>query len=237
MKTSQILVIITTITVIVVNYLASQAYIGGITPNYISDKYPTFLTPAGYAFMIWAWIYLGVILFTIYQAMPNQIDKFTKVRGFYLLSCLANCVWIFLWHQQLTILSIGAMLVLLVSLIAININLSKEDSLIARVPFGMYFGWITAATVVCIAVSFASIGYEFSATFASIVILLVSIIAVLVNLKLKNAAYGLAIAWAITAIAVKHGGVTIISFASGIAVITLLISVITPFLRLEEAKR
>lgn len=236
-KLKPILVIIATIFVIVVNYLASIAYIGGITPNYLSDKYPTFVTPAGYAFSIWALIYLGLIVFSLYQAMPLHLDNFKKVRGFYTLSCLANCVWIFLWHNQQIVASVGAMLVLLASLIAINVNLSKEDSLIARVPFGMYFGWITVAMIVNIAVCLAYLGVEISITTACVVIAIATFFGVIVRLKLPNVAYGLTVTWGIVAIAVKHGGVTAISFVSAIAVIILLIAAITPALRLHETKR
>ena len=235
-KPMQFFVILATFAVIFVNYLATQGYIGGITANYISDKYPTYATPAGYAFSIWALIYLGLIIFSLFQAMPAQADNFKKVRGFYILSCVANCVWIFLWHNQLIVASVGAMLVLLVSLVAINFSLSKADSLVARVPFGMYFGWVTVATIVNIVVCLASVGIDISIGTACILIVIATIFGVFFRLKLPNAAYGLTVTWGIVAIAVKHGGVTAISFVSAFAVITLMIAVITPALRLHEAK-
>ncbi len=235
-KPAQILVIIATIIVIFLNYLAAQGLIGGITASYISDKYPTYATPAGYAFSIWALIYLGLIIFSLFQTMPAQADNFKKVRGFYILSCVANCVWIFLWHNQLIVASVGAILVLLASLIAINFSLSKEDSLIARVPFGMYFGWITVASIVNIVVCLASLGIDISIGTACILIVIATVLGVFFRLKLPNAAYGLTVTWGIVAIAVKHGGVTAISFVSAFAVIILMIAVITPALRLNEAK-
>jgi translocator protein len=236
-KFKQILVLLATIAVVFVNYLATKGYIGGISTDYVSNLYPTYLTPAGYAFSIWGLIYLGLILFSIYQAMPSQTDNYKQVRGFYLLNCVANCVWIWLWHHQLIAASVGAMLVILASLIAINFNLTKADSLIARVPLGIYFGWITVATLANIAVCFVYLGIEVSITLACVAITIAAICGVIFSLKLKNAAYGLAITWGIVAIAVKHGGVTAISFVSAIATIILLIAVITPFLRLHEAKR
>ena len=237
MKINQILVILATIIVIFVNYLSTKGYIGGITPEAISEKYPTYITPAGYAFSIWALIYLGLILFSLFQIMPVQKENYKKIRAFYLLSCLANCVWIYLWHHQLIVASVGAMLVLLASLIAININLTKEDSAIARVPFGIYFGWITVAALVNAAVCLTYLGFQISITMACILIVIATFFGVIVRLKLPNVAYGLTVTWGIVAIAVKHGGVTAISFVSAIAVIILLIAAITPFLRLYEAKR
>ncbi|MBX7174921.1 MAG: tryptophan-rich sensory protein [Pyrinomonadaceae bacterium] len=235
-KFKQISVIFATIAVIFINFISTKGYIGGVTPEVISNKYPTFVTPAGYAFSIWGLIYFGLILFTIYQAMPAQIDNFVRLRGLYILSCVANCAWIFLWHNQLLVASVGAIVVLLVVLGAINFSLSKDDSAVVRVPFGIYFGWITVATIANIAVCLTSFNIEVSIFAACILISIATIAGVFFRLKLSNAAYGLAITWAITAIAVKHGGVTSISLVSAIAVITLLIAVITPFLRLHEAK-
>jgi translocator protein len=240
-KFSQISVIISTITVIFVNYLASTGYIGGITPDYLSKLYPTFVTPAGFAFTIWGWIYLGLIIFTIFQAMPSQADNYRKIRTIYVINCLANCVWILVWHNQLIVASVGAMLVLLASLIAININLTGEDSLIARVPFGMYFGWVTVATVVNITICLSSFGIKYSdstsITIACLLIAVAAIIGVTVRLGIKNVAYGLAVAWGILGIAINYGGVMAISFVSAFAIIALLIAAITPLLRLNEAKR
>ncbi len=236
----QMLVVVATAGVLFVNYLATKGYIGGITPNYISDKYPTYLTPAGYAFSIWGIIYLGLIVFSLFQLMPVQTENYQKVRSFYLLSCLANCVWIWVWHHQMIEVSVGAMLVLLASLIAINVNLSKEDSLIARVPFGIYFGWITVATIVNITICLVYLGVNatnsVALTLACILIGMATIIGVMVRLQLPNAAYGLTVAWGILAIAIKQGGITAISFVSAFSIIVLLIAVITPFLRLHEAK-
>jgi hypothetical protein len=237
MKINQILVIIATITVISVNFLATAGYIGGVTPEVISNKYQTFLTPAGYAFSIWGWIYLGLIAFSIFQALPSQSEKYQKIRGLYLLSCVANCTWIWLWHHEMIGLSLGAILVLLATLAAINFSLKQADSRFLRVPFGLYFGWLNVASLANFAILLKSNSIEISQSVAAILIIAVTIIAVFVHLRIKNAAYGLAIAWAITAIAVKYGGIAIISVASILAIITLLITVITPFLRLNETKR
>jgi translocator protein len=236
-KFKQMLVIPATIFVIIVNYLATKGYLGGIPTDYVSNQYPTYLTPAGYAFSIWGLIYLGLSIFSIYQLMPSQTDNFKKVRGLYLLNCAANCIWLWLWHHQLIVASVGAMLVILASLIAINFSLSKSDSLIARVPFGIYFGWVTVAALANIAICLTYLGFNISIAVACIGILIAAVCGMILRLKLPNVAYGLTVTWGIVAIAVNHGGVTAISFVSALATIALLIAAITPFLRLNEAKR
>jgi translocator protein len=239
-KFKQVLVPIATFGVIFVNYLASTGYIGGITPQVISAKYPTVVTPAGYAFAIWSLIYLGLIVFGIFQSMPTQFESFRKIRTPYLLSCLANCVWIYVWHHELIIASVFAMLVLLASLIAINVNLSVKDSLIARIPFGIYFGWICVATIANISICFSYSGLETTKPTAilltCILIIIAATLGILMRFKLPNAAFAFTIAWAILAIALKNGSITAISAVSAFSFMGLLIAALLPFIRLKDAK-
>lgn len=230
-NTNQILVIFATIGVIAMNVIASLGYIGGITPNVISDKTPTFLTPAGYAFSIWGWIYLGLIIFSVYQALPSQIEKFAKVRTLYLISCVLNCMWLYFWHHEEITISLLVILTLLGSLALINLTLEKENNLLARFVFGIYFGWVTAASVVNATIALVYQGVrmsdEASIWLASGLILVVTVLGVFLRHKLPNIAYPIAIAWAITAIAVKQSGKTPIVVAAGIGVIALLISALS----------
>jgi translocator protein len=239
-KIKQFLVLIATFAVIFVNYLASTGYIGGITPNFISDKYPTVVTPAGYAFAIWGVIYAGLIIFSIFQAMPMQLENFRKIRTPYLVSCLANCVWIYLWHHELMVASVFAMLVLLASMIAVNVNLSKQDSLIARIPLGIYFGWICVATIANVSICFSYLGMETTKPTAilltCILIVIATIIGIVMRFKLPNAAFAYTIAWAILAIALKNGSIGAISGVSAFSFMALLVAALLPFIRLKDAK-
>ena len=87
----QFSVIAATVGVIVFNYLAASGALGGIETGAVSDKYPTLVTPAGYAFAIWSLIYLGIVAFSIYQALPKNLERFRFLRTVYILSCAANC--------------------------------------------------------------------------------------------------------------------------------------------------
>jgi translocator protein len=239
-KLKQFLVLLATATVIFVNYVASTGYIGGITPQVISAKYPTVVTPAGYTFSIWALIYFGLIVFSVFQAMPMQLENFRKIRPPYLVGCLANCVWIFLWHHELIVPSVFAMSVILASLIAININLSAQDSLIARLPFGVYFGWISVATIVNITICLSYLGLETtnfnSILLTCILIAVATTLGILLRFKLPSAAFAFTIAWAILGIAMKNGKVTAISGVSAFSFMGLLIAALLPFIRLKDAK-
>ncbi|RMG05143.1 MAG: tryptophan-rich sensory protein, partial [Acidobacteria bacterium] len=71
---SKIVVIVATIFTLIFNWLAASGVIGSPTGE-ISSKYPTKITPAKYAFSIWALIYAGLISFSIYQAIIKNSPK------------------------------------------------------------------------------------------------------------------------------------------------------------------
>ena len=243
----QILVIVATFGVIAVNYFAAQGYINNVTPAVISDKYPTFITPAGYAFAIWSLIYLGLIAFSIYQALPLQTEnpRFKSIRTFYVANCAANCAWIYLWHYDMIAASLGVMFVILGTLVLINAKLRNAETFaetwLARIPFSLYFGWITVATILNFTIALVSLGMNASESnsvlLSSILIVGAVVLGILIRFKLGIFAYPLAIAWALTAIAVKQSGKTSIVVCAAFGVIALLITALTAFLQLDKNRK
>lgn len=61
------LVILSYVSMIVVNAMANILPIGGMNTGAISDSYPNIFAPAGITFSIWAVIYLTLALYCIYQ--------------------------------------------------------------------------------------------------------------------------------------------------------------------------
>lgn len=227
-----ILVIVATLGVIAFNLMAAIGRVNNVTPEIISAKYPTPITPAGYAFAIWSLIYLGLIAFSIYQALPKNVEKFRGIRTLYIASCVLNCGWIYFWHHDMILVCLGLITALLVTLLFINIKLKKPSSYAeywaASAPFSIYFGWVTAATIVNFAIALTSLGVTMSPTAATVFgvacILLAGALAVIVRLKLRNYLYPLAIAWALTAIGVKQSGHTLIVAAAALGTVAGLIA-------------
>ncbi len=238
----QILVIVATSGVIFVNYLAAKGFINHQTPQVISDKYPTLLTPSGYAFAIWSLIYFGLAAFSIYQVLPQNAARFTKIETVYILNCAANCAWIYLWHYEQIPASLIVMFVLLATLIFINVKLLKTESAaeywLARVPFNIYFGWITVAAILNFTVALVYFNVKTSdfttSVLASVLIIAATLLGIIIRFKLDNFAYPLAIAWALTAIAVKQSGQTMIVVCAAVCVIALLISTLTILLQTKN---
>ncbi len=239
----QFSVIAATVGVIVFNYLAASGALGGIETGAVSDKYPTLVTPAGYAFAIWSLIYLGIVAFSIYQALPKNLERFRFLRTVYILSCAANCAWLYFWHQEAILVSVAVIFLLLGTLAFINIKLRTTDTLgefwLAKFPLGIYFGWVTAATIVNAAVALVYLNVQVSDSLAAALgaglILIATVLGIIIRFKLNNVFYSLAIAWALTAIAVKQSGQTLIVASAAVAVNILLIVTLTFLINLRSS--
>lgn len=234
-KFRAILVLAATIGMIAFNWLAAIGRIGGVTPEQISTKYPTPVTPAAWVFTIWAVIYLGMLVFSIYQLLPANLARFRGIRSFYILSCALNCGWIFMWLSDQIAISLVLIALLAGSLLLINLNLRSSDSpadyWAAKAPFQIYFGWVTAASLVSIYVLLVHLQIEHSASASTIIavalILLAAALGVLVRVTLSAHLYPIAIAWALTAIAVRQSGQTAIVAACAIGVVACLIATLS----------
>ena len=234
-KIRQILVIVATIGMIVFNWLAATGILGGIDTGAVSDKYTTHITPAGYAFAIWSLIYLGMVAFSIYQALPSNAAKFRGLRTIYIVSCVANCAWLYVWSQESIVVCLGIIIILLVCVGAISVKLRTTETLgeywLAKVPFGIYFGWVTAATILNASIALVYLGVKLpdstSNLIGAVLILIAAALGAFVRWKLKNYFYPLAIAWALTAIAVEKSGQTIVVVACALGVIICLVAAVS----------
>jgi len=180
-------------------------------------------------------IYAGLIAFSIWQLLPSNRERFASIRSFYILSCALNCGWLYMWHSdQIAICSL-LLFLLAASLFFINLYLRRTegpgDYWLVKAPFGIYFGWVTAATLVNFAILMVYWRVELSATawtFVSVALVLVAaVLGVLLRVRLNNYLYPLAIAWALTAIGVKQSGNTPVVVATAIGTIACLIACVS----------
>jgi hypothetical protein len=144
------------IVMLVVNGLANALPLNGQTTGQISDRFQVFFVPAGYVFSIWGLIYLGLIGYVIYRALPAQRRdaRLRSIDALFVVSCVANAVWIVLWHYEFFAFTLIAMFILLTSLVAIYLTLdigwsrvSAGKRWLVHVPFSIYLGWVTVATI------------------------------------------------------------------------------------------
>lgn len=172
----QILNVVALVATLIVNFLSQRATVLGVElfPNNVADlgeSRAIFFLPAGYVFAIWGLIYLGLIAFVVYQVMPSQRDNplITDIGYWFVLSSLGNIAWLFLFLNLQTAASTVAMLILLFSLIMIYMNLdigrtrvSRTEKWAVHIPFSIYLGWITVATVANVAAALYEAGFTTS---------------------------------------------------------------------------
>ena len=211
--------------VLAVNSLATILPINGQTTADVSDAYPVLFTPAGYVFSIWGLIYLLLIAFAIYQAMPQQKTNapISAVGGFFFLSCLLNAAWIFAWHYNSIGLSVAIMVALLISLITVYLrvtgeNLNGQDRRFVKLPFSVYLGWICVATIANISIALYSINWGgWGATAEAWTITMLSVgtlLAVFMALNKKDGAFALVFAWAFAGIYANQRDVRQVALAA-----------------------
>lgn len=219
--------------VVVVNAWSNLAPINDQTMTEISARYPSLFTPAGFTFSIWGLIYLALLGFIVYQALPSQRSSPTiaRIGPWFQVNCVANAAWLIAWHYDLLHLSLLIMLVMLITLVLIYRTLLAEigtasfpQHLLVHLPFSLYTAWITVATIANISVIQTSYGWDgVGMTIISWTLLKLAVagaIGATVVLRYGDAIFVLVIAWATYGIAVMQSATPSVSGAA--TVVTLL---------------
>ena len=206
---------------VAVNALANVLPINNITTGALSDLYPNLFVPAGLTFAIWGLIYVLLGIFVIYPLIPSvrrdpqKVDFVQKIGPLFFISCLANIGWIFAWHYQILPLSLIFMLILLGCLLFIYLRLkvgksetTRAERYFAHLPFSVYLGWITIATIANVTALLVNINWNtwgLSEQFWAVAVIIVGIaIALSMLFTRKDIYYSLVVAWALLGILLKR---------------------------------
>lgn len=209
--------LVTVLIALAVNILASTLPLNGQNTGEISDRFQVYFVPAGYVFAIWFIIFTGWIAFAIFQYQPAQKEspRLRRLGYWFALSNIANAAWLFAWHYNLFGLSVLIMLTLLALLIASYLRLDVNRTSVSSaerwsvdIPFGIYLGWITVATVANITswlylVEWNGFGIP-APTWAVIMIAVASLVGLAMAITRRDAAYLLVLVWSFAGIAVKQ---------------------------------
>jgi benzodiazapine receptor len=235
---TNVVVFIITVTV---NALAgSTTLLNGKTSGEISDLYPTLITPAGYTFSIWGLIYTLLLIFIVYQTLPrNREHPFLREVSFlFALSGVLNVLWLFLWHYEIITLSVMLIFALLATLIAIylrldigRVDVALREKVFVHLPFSVYLGWITVASIANVAVSLTAVGWDGGGiepvTWAMLVIVVALLITLAVIATRKDVAYSLVLVWALAGIIVKQSENQTIVLTAEVSIAIIFIAIVT----------
>ena len=183
----------------------------------ISGRYSTLFTPAGYAFAIWGVIYGATLLYGVLALLPSQLDVglHDRVAPWLILTNALGSLWISLFTvEQLgpSVLIILAMLASSIVMYAIATDhlVSENLSRWWRVPFGLWLGWLSIASIANLNMALSAAGWDgwplSPAIWTSLLLCLAAWVALAMHLLYFDPVVPLVIGWATLAIAVAHFG-------------------------------
>ncbi len=210
---------------VVVNALATILPINNITTGELSDLYPNLFVPEGLTFAVWGLIYVLLGILVIYPLIPRvrrdpqKVDFVRRIGPLFFISCLANIGWIFAWHYQILPLSLVFMLILLGCLLAIYLRLkvgksgaAKAERYFVHLPFSVYLGWITIATIANVTALLVNINWGtwgLGEQFWAVAVIIVGIaITLSILFTRRDIYYSLVVDWALLGILLKRLAVT-----------------------------
>ncbi|MEM9830188.1 MAG: tryptophan-rich sensory protein [Bacteroidota bacterium] len=210
------IVVVLFIATLAMNYLSQGVLFEGQTIGAVSDKYSTLITPAGYAFAIWGLIYLTLGAYVYHQAFRADRTQYAYTQAAFplILNLIANSAWLVAFQLEYIALSVVIMLVILVTLIQLVTLWTNDRTVPAwekwqmRIPFTLYLGWISVATIVNFSVLIKYTGWNALGLSEPIWVMIMTSVgaalALLVLFATRSKLYPLVFVWAYVAIAVAQ---------------------------------
>ena len=226
------------------------AIVGTLVVNTLSNLFPidgntvadlangplggVLITPANYAFIIWGVIYVGLIAYAWYQSRRKQRGQLLirRISACLIVACVAQIAWIYLFTLQLYWLSVVAMGLILLPLIAAYSELEEGQHQVERRrqrmvhgPISIYLAWISVATVVNIASAIYASGWQnlglSGPVWTAIMIAIANLIAAIAVVQRRDVPFALVFIWADLAIAQRHQDIPTIWIAALVMVVAL----------------
>lgn len=156
------LIIAALLLTVTVNGLANSLPINGQQTGEISDSLGLLLTPPGYVFSIWGMIYLLLAVWTgfFFSKKWRSKEWAPKIVTPFVFSCIFNMSWLLAFHYEWFNVTMLLITGLLVSIIVIHtrITSSPDRGRFDRLPFSVYMGWVSVATILNIGIVAVSNG-------------------------------------------------------------------------------
>ncbi|KIL48273.1 tryptophan-rich sensory protein [Jeotgalibacillus soli] len=225
--------LIALISVILLNILANILPINGQTTGEISNRLNVFFTPAGYVFSIWAIIYALLLVWVLRQSLKWQRDRdvYRKTSALFVISCILNIIWIFMWHYEVFAGSVFIMIGLLATLTLLYLTIQRQDmTFFDRLPFSVYLGWVSVAMIANISYSLTYYywsGWGISDILWTVILLLfAAALALHIRYHKNDWVYPLVFVWAFIGIGVKNEeNASVIVFTAYVLSVVIMIGI------------
>jgi hypothetical protein len=214
------------------NYFSQAIDFGAGSMREISDRNDNLFTPAPYAFSIWGLIYLAFIVYAAVQLLPSQrnVEYYDRLNPHLIAANVLTSVWIVVFRSGY--LGFSVVIIVATLLVALQLFLrahqivdTKPARLRLTIPFALFAGWLSVATIANVTqwiVSNEGQNFGLGAwRWAALIIAVAVLLAAVVAQRFRDVTYPAVFAWALFAIAVhdREDSLTITNFAylAGIA--------------------
>lgn len=187
----------------------------GLTPSEFSADGDETLRAAGYAFSIWGLIYLGMIVYGVWQAWPSTPQTAVIRRfgwpsavaffcvGAWVIASALNAKWV---TVALIVVALGALLSQLIDGWREVRAAGRKDRALVLWPLGALAGWLTVATalnILTVATADGLVG-DAPLLWSVLAVLAVAAVGVLVTWRTRLVAYPAPIVWGLVAVFVAE---------------------------------
>ena len=183
------------------------------------QSYPSMITPATLTLLIWVPIALLLGAYAVWQLTSKTAPRVLthKINVCFAIASAARVAWSLAWFCGAIFLTMIFMATVLVCLIVIGrlidaADLTLKGQFFIKLPFSLYFGWISAATFTNAAYLIASFGVDrlgqYNESVAIITLSAATLLVIWTGIHFKSTAYLLACIWAVVGILIRHTSIT-----------------------------
>ena len=147
----QLAVVLAAVFNVGLNALAGAGVLFGVPTGAVSDAAPTPVTPAGWAFGIWSVIFVGVLAFAVWQALPAQRGpRYDAVGAPFVAANGLNGLWQIPWLQGWFGVAAVVIVGILASLVWLYVRLDRlaprgAERWALGVPTSLWLAWLAVA--------------------------------------------------------------------------------------------
>ena len=178
-------------------------YWSGTNVGSVADDNQAVIQPAGFAFSIWGLIYVLLFAWIVKTFLSKNWEgsMVSRLKYWPIANFILNGIWILVFTQQWLFASVIVIIGLLYTLAKMYTAITEQDSdWFERLPFSIYFAWVTVAAVVNIFTlavnnnleTFLGLG---ELTWTIIILIVVTFIGMTIALYFKDWLYPLVIIW------------------------------------------
>lgn len=198
---------------VIANYTAGQmgSDVGGT-----ANQNETIIQPAGFAFSIWGLIYTLLFIWIIYLFFSKKDRSYIteRLKFWPIANFILNGLWIFVFTQEWLFASVIVIAAMLYTLAEIYTSISETNhNWFDRLPFAIYFAWVTLATIVNIFTWVTGINIdtilgmgELGWTIALLIV--AGLIGIAIGVSFKDWVYPLVLIWPLIGIYAESGDVS-----------------------------